>query len=38
MTGLLAVVANDGLASVREVAGLMTMAASARLTFVSEVN
>ena len=38
VTSLLAVAANDGLASVCEVAGLMTMAASARLTFISEVN
>ena len=38
VTGLLAVITNDGMTSVRVVAGLMAMAASARLSFVPEVN
>lgn len=38
VAGLFTVVANNSMASVRVVPGLMTMAASARLTFVSEVD
>lgn len=37
MAGLVAVVANDRVACVREMASLMTMAASAWLSFVPEV-
>lgn len=38
MAGLLAVITNNGVTSVRVVAGLMAMAASARLSFVPEVD
>ena len=37
MAGLVAVVTDDGMAGIRKVAGLMTMAASARLTFIPEI-
>ena len=38
VTGLLAVITNDRMSSVRVMASLMTMAARARLSFVSEMN
>lgn len=38
VAGLFTVVANDSMASVRVRPGLMTMVASARLTFLSEVD
>jgi len=38
MAGLVAVVANDSVAGIREMSSLMTMAASAWLSFVPEMN
>ena len=37
MAGLVTVVTDDGMAGIRKVASLMTMAASARLTFIPEI-